>query len=121
MGKCHQADPWREEVRELSGERAQLVQRPVGWVLADVLCVLAECGHKVRRVQQGSDGCALECVIAPASHALIGGHLVVTVERTSQGTGLREVAHLPGRASSMRELAGGYSIRFSIASCAITG
>jgi hypothetical protein len=79
-----------------SGERAELVQRPVGWVLADVLCLLAGCGHSVRRVQQGSDGCALECVIAPNSRILIGGNLVVTVERTGQGACVRAVTHLPG-------------------------
>jgi hypothetical protein len=81
----------------VSAERAQLMQRPVGWVLADVLCVLAGCGHRVRRVQQGTDGCVLECVIVPGSYLLIGGELVVTVERTGQGTGVRAVAHLPGR------------------------
>lgn len=79
-----------------SGERAELRQRPVGWVLADVLCVLASCGHSVRRVQQGTDGCELECVIAPGSRVLIGGTLLVTVERTGHGTGIRAVAHLPG-------------------------
>jgi hypothetical protein len=79
-----------------SGERAELRQRPVGWVLADVLCVLASCGHSVRRVQQGTDGCELECVIAPGWRVLIGGTLVVTVERTGQGTGIRAIAHLPG-------------------------
>ena len=79
-----------------SAERAQLVQRPVGWVLANVLCQLAGCGHSVRRVQQGTDGCVLECVIAPSSRVLSGGELVVTVERTGQGTGVRAVTHLPG-------------------------
>jgi hypothetical protein len=79
-----------------SGERAELVQRPVGWVLAEVLCLLAACGHSVRRVQQGTDGCALECVIAPNSRLLIGGELLVVVERTPQGTGVRAVTHLPG-------------------------
>jgi hypothetical protein len=72
------------------------VQRPVGWVLADVLCLLAGCGHRVRRVQQGTDGCALQCVMSPSSRLLIGGELVVTVERTRQGTCVRAVAHLPG-------------------------
>jgi hypothetical protein len=79
-----------------SGERAELVQRPVGWVLADVLCLLAGCGHSVRRVQQGTDGCALECVIAPSSRLLIGGELLVTVELARQGTSVRAVTHLPG-------------------------
>jgi hypothetical protein len=79
-----------------SGERAELVQRPVGWVLADVLCLLAGCGHNVRRVQQGTNGCALECVIAPSSRLLIGGELLVTVERARQGTSVRAVTHLPG-------------------------
>ena len=79
-----------------SGERAELRQRPVGWVLADVMCVLASCGHSVRRVQQGTHGCELECVIAPGWRVLIGGTLVVTVERTGQGTGIRAIAHLPG-------------------------
>jgi hypothetical protein len=81
---------------KVSAERAQLVQRPVGWVLADVLCVLAGCGHTVRRVQQGTDGCVLEYVIVPGSDLLIGGELVVTVERTGEGTGVRAVTHLPG-------------------------
>jgi hypothetical protein len=81
---------------KVSAERAQLVQRPVGWVLADVLYVLAGCGHRVQRVQQGTDGCVLECVIVPGPHLLIGGELMVTVERTGQGTGVRAVTHLPG-------------------------
>ena len=81
---------------KVSAERTHLVQRPVGWVLADVLCVLAGCGHRVRRVQQGTDGCVLECVIVPGPYLLIGGELMVTVERTGQGTGVRAVTHLPG-------------------------
>jgi hypothetical protein len=79
-----------------SGERAEVVQRPVGWVLADVLCRLAGCGHSVLRVQQGTDHCALRCVIAPSSRLLIGGELVVTVERTHKGAKVRAVTHLPG-------------------------
>jgi hypothetical protein len=81
---------------KVSGERAEVVQRPVGWVLADVLCRLAGCGHSVRRVRQGTDGCTLECVIAPSSRLFIGGELVVVVERTGQGTEVRALANLPG-------------------------
>jgi hypothetical protein len=79
-----------------SGERAQLVQRPVGWVLVDVLCRLAWSGHGLQRIRQGTEGCVLECVIEPSSRLLNGGELVITVERTGHGTGVRAVANFPG-------------------------
>jgi hypothetical protein len=82
--------------RNVIAERAQLVQRPVGWVLADLACVLAGGRYTVRLAQQGSDGCVLECVIPRSPSVLIGGTMTVTVERTSHGTGVRAVAHLPG-------------------------
>jgi hypothetical protein len=66
---------------EASGEHAELWQRPVGWVLTDVLYVLAWCGYRVQGVEQRTHGCVMECVIAPSSRLLSGGTLVVTVER----------------------------------------
>jgi hypothetical protein len=77
-------------------ERAQLVQRPVGWVLADLACVLAGRTYTVRLAQQGADGCVLECVIPRGPRVLLGGTMTATVERTSHGTGVRAVVRLPG-------------------------
>ena len=81
---------------EASGEHAELRQRPVGWVLTDVLYVLAWCGYRVQGVEQRTHGCVMECVIAPSSRLLSGGTLVVTVERAGKNAGVRAVTHLPG-------------------------
>jgi hypothetical protein len=81
---------------EASGERAELRQRPVGWVLTDVLYVLAWCGYRVQGVEQRTHSCVMECVIAPSSRLLSGGTLVVTVERVGKNAGVRAVTHLPG-------------------------
>jgi hypothetical protein len=77
-------------------ERAQLVSRPIGWVLADVLCLLARSGYPVLQVQQGTDGCVLECVL-PSDLRAHSGEMVITVERTSGGTAVRAVTNIPGQ------------------------
>jgi hypothetical protein len=80
----------------VSAERAELRQRPVGWVLADVLFVLAGCGYSWREVEQGTDGCVLKCQIDPSLRRLAGGTLTVAVGRAGANTGVRATAYLPG-------------------------
>jgi hypothetical protein len=76
-------------------ERTQLVSRPIGWVLADLLCLLARSGYPVLQVQQGTDGCVLECVL-PSDLRAHSGEMIITVERTSGGTAVRGVTNIPG-------------------------
>jgi hypothetical protein len=78
-------------------ERAQAVARPVGWVLADVLCLLALNGYTVKSVHQGSDGCVLECALPSDWRSLAGGEIVVTVERYGTGAGVKAVTNIPGQ------------------------
>jgi hypothetical protein len=78
-------------------ERAQLVPRPVGTVLVDVLCALARSGKDVRQVHQGVDGCVLECVLPADWRAAGGGEMVVTIERACGGTAVRAVTKVRGQ------------------------
>jgi len=78
-------------------ERAQAVAKPVGWVLADVLCLLALNGYTVRTVHQGSDGCVLECDLPSDWRSFAGGQILVTVERYGTGAGVKAVTNIPGQ------------------------
>lgn len=81
---------------KVSKERTELRQRPVGWVLADALYVLAGFGYGGWTVQQGADGCTVNSKIAPGPLFQIGGTLAVTVERAGTNTSVRAFVELPG-------------------------
>ena len=76
--------------------RAQTFHRPVGRVLADVLCFLAASGHGVKRVQQGEDGCVLECAL-PSDWRSFAGELAVTVERSAVGANVQAATKISGQ------------------------
>ena len=78
-------------------ERAQAVAKPIGWVLADVLCLLALNGYTVKNVHQGTDGCVLECALPSDWRSFAGGEIVVTVERYGTGAGVKAVTNIPGQ------------------------
>jgi len=72
------------------------IERPVGRVLADVLCFLAASGYGVKRVQQGADGCVLECTL-PSDWRAFAGELVVTVERCGPAVAVRAATRIGGQ------------------------
>ncbi len=76
--------------------RTQVYQRPIGRILADLLCALAANGYGVTRVQQGTDGCVIECTL-PSDWRSFAGELVVDVQRTPAGTSVRAATKIPGQ------------------------
>jgi hypothetical protein len=76
--------------------RSQTYARPIGRLLADVLCALAANGYGVTQVQQGTDGCILQCSL-PSDWRSWAGEMVVDVERAPGGASVRAATKIPGQ------------------------
>lgn len=76
--------------------REQVLERPIGAVLAATLCGLASSGLKLRRTEQFEAGCSLEAELPSDLFSFAGD---VRLEVTRQGTGTRIAAatHVPGQ------------------------
>ncbi len=80
-------------------QRSQVIAKPVGLVIADTLCSLARTGHTVSDVQQGQDGCVLECAV-PSDLRSFAGALVVTISRLPgppHGSTVTAATSIPGQ------------------------
>jgi hypothetical protein len=76
--------------------RDEVLSRPTGAVLGDLLCFLAASGYAIKRVQQGDDGCVMECTL-PSDWRSFAGELVVTVERAGDATAVRAATVIPSQ------------------------
>ena len=77
-------------------QRQQVIERPIGEVLAATLCALASSGLKIRRTEQFEAGCHVEAELPSDLFSFAGD---VRLEVTRQGTGTRIAAatHVPGQ------------------------
>ena len=76
--------------------RTQTYPRPIGRLLTDVLCALAANGYGVTQVQQGTDGCILQCSL-PSDWRSFAGEMVVDVQRAPGGASVRAATTIPGQ------------------------
>ena len=76
--------------------RTEVVTEPVGRVIVNVLCALAETGLPLAAVHQGDAGCVIEAKL-PSDLWSFEGQLVVTIERTNTGTSVGAQTNIPGQ------------------------
>lgn len=75
----------------------ELLPLPAGRTLVRVLCSLAERGQELRTATSAVDGCIVEASL-PSDIFALEGELIVTVERTPQGTWVEASTNIPGQA-----------------------
>jgi hypothetical protein len=76
--------------------RRAIMQQPTGRMIVAVLCALAEAGLPLVEVHQAEAGCVVEAKL-PSDLLSFEGQLVISVERSGQGTCIEAATNIPGQ------------------------
>ncbi|WP_145057908.1 zinc ribbon domain-containing protein [Adhaeretor mobilis] len=76
--------------------RTEYVRSPIGSVIVDTLCSLAERGQELKSATSAENGCVLEAAL-PSDLLSFAGSLIVTLEQSLQATRVEAVTVIPGQ------------------------